>query len=80
MDYRDEYDDLSYEEQFDDRYDLVEILYNKVIAESDLAYRLELSFDIFKPNRMWFPKSQIQRMEDNKIYISQWLAIEKGLV
>lgn len=81
MDYEDRFND--YENQYDevDRFELVEVNFQKVTRETDLAYQLELSDDPFEQNRIWLPKSQISGfMEEKRIFIPQWLAEEKGLV
>lgn len=64
--------------------DLVEVVYQKRIKETDYAVQYELSTNVFEPWRVWIPKSQIVD-EDVKpdgtltVLVPEWLATNDGL-
>ena len=54
----------------------IEIPFDRILQESDLAWLLDLGDD-----EVWFPKSQCELDEDNKfIEVPEYIAVDKGLV
>ncbi len=65
--------------------ELVDIEYVSIVRETDLAVQYQINDDLFDPQRVWIPKSQIEDEceEDDgsgTITIPEWLAIEKRLI
>jgi hypothetical protein len=60
----------------------VEIEYVKIVGETPLALRLEMSDDLWEPDRCWIPKSQIHDHDPIKktLSIPEWLAVENDLI
>lgn len=51
-------------------------IYDDIERETDAAYLL-----VFGDQKIWLPKSQIRVYEKNKkVFVPEWLAIEKGLL
>jgi hypothetical protein len=62
---------------YSERFEPVEVTYDKVVHQTDKAVLLEIEGDEF-----WVPLSTIQNdfEEDGFITVPYWLADEKGLV
>lgn len=51
-------------------------MYDDMEAETEAAYLL-----VFDDEKIWLPKSQVRVYEKNKkVFVPEWLAIEKGLI
>ena len=51
-------------------------IYDDIVRETEAAYLLS-----FGDDEIWLPKSQVRVYEkNNKVFVPEWLAIEKGLL
>jgi len=84
MSWDDYYFNLDYEDESPRTY--VWVNYDSIRRETDKAYLfvIEAGDDFAEPEikekTAWIPKSQIEDIQEKKIFIPDWLAGEKGLI